>query len=61
MRSHHFELESIELTEETLKEFDVVILATDHDIYDYNAIREFSNIIIDTRGRFDPSENIYRS
>ena len=52
MRKHHFELSSIELTPETLRAFDAVVLATDHDAFDYEMIAEHAPLIIDTRGRF---------
>ena len=38
MRKHRFELQSVELTAETVKSFDVVVLATDHDAFDYDLI-----------------------
>ena len=53
MRRHHFDLSSIELTPETLAGFDCVVLATDHDDFDYDMIRENARLIIDTRGRYD--------
>lgn len=52
MREHKFELTSIELTPENLKAYDCVVLATDHAKFDYATIRECSNLIIDTRGKF---------
>ena len=41
-------------SEKSLKtsNFDVVVLATDHDKFDYKNIRRNSKILIDTRGRF---------
>ena len=53
MRRHHFDLSSMELTPEALAEFDCVVLATDHDDFDYDMIRENARLIIDTRGRYD--------
>ena len=53
MRRHHFDLSSIDLTPETLAGFDCVVLATDHDDFDYDMIRDNARLIIDTRGRFD--------
>jgi UDP-N-acetyl-D-glucosamine dehydrogenase len=35
MREHHFDLESVPVTETNLADFDCVILATDHDRFDY--------------------------
>ncbi|QOR38948.1 nucleotide sugar dehydrogenase [Billgrantia diversa] len=50
MREHHFDLESVPLSPSTLAEYDAVIVATDHDRFDYNMIRAHARLIIDTRG-----------
>ncbi|MFQ5722717.1 MAG: UDP binding domain-containing protein, partial [Candidatus Aminicenantales bacterium] len=42
-------LKSVPLNEKMLKEFDAVIIATDHSIYDYNWIARSASLIIDTR------------
>lgn len=42
-------MSSVELTEKKLKEYDAVVVATDHSLYDYGWILENSNLIIDTR------------
>lgn len=42
-------LKSVPLNEKMLKEFDAVIIATDHSIYDYNWIARNASLIIDTR------------
>ncbi len=52
MREHKFDLESIDLSENTLSEYDAVILATDHDKFDYELIRKHSSLVIDARGRY---------
>jgi UDP-N-acetyl-D-glucosamine dehydrogenase len=51
-RKHHLNLNSIELTKDNLKKFDVVLIATDHDNIDYDLIEKEANLIVDTRGRF---------
>lgn len=62
MREHSFDLNSVELTPETLTDFDAVILLTDHSAFDYAMIEKHSKIVIDTRGKFNPAgENIWRS
>ena len=61
MRKHTFDLQSVMLCSEALAEFDVVILATDHDSFDYDLIESCSNILIDTRGKFLPSSRIIRA
>lgn len=51
-RKYHFDMESVELTSENLKSFDVVVLSTDHTDYDYKFIAENANIIVDSRNAF---------
>lgn len=50
MREHHFDLSSVSLTAETLKEYDCVLIATNHTSFDYDLIRAHSKLIVDTRG-----------
>ncbi len=52
MREHSFELDSVELTADSLKSFDAVILATDHDKFDFDLIYENAQLIIDSRGKY---------
>ena len=62
MREHDFELESIELTPQSLADFDVVLLLTDHSAFDYEMIAAHSEILIDTRGKFrERQDNVYRA
>lgn len=55
------DLQSITLTKEVLLDSDVTILLTDHDSFDYELIKNYSNMIIDTRGRYETSEKIIRA
>nr|VFK41027.1 MAG: UDP-N-acetyl-D-glucosamine dehydrogenase [Candidatus Kentron sp. TC] len=50
MRNYEFKLESVALTPENIARFDVLLLATDHDDFDYDLLREHARLIIDTRG-----------
>lgn len=43
---------SVELTEAALKDFDAVVVATDHDAIDYQAIADYARLIVDTRNVF---------
>lgn len=52
MREHHFELESVTLTPETISQFDAVILLTDHTDFDYEMIADNAGLLVDTRGKF---------
>ncbi|AKN61703.1 UDP-N-acetyl-D-glucosamine dehydrogenase [Synechococcus sp. WH 8020] len=61
MRKHSFSLRGVQLTRETLESFDCVIIATDHDQFDYLLIEKSAQLIIDTRGRFLPGSNVVRA
>lgn len=50
-RDYHFDLQSVELTAENIASYDCLVLATDHDGFDYAALKRHAQIIIDTRGR----------
>ncbi|MEZ2744886.1 UDP-N-acetyl-D-glucosamine 6-dehydrogenase [Halopseudomonas bauzanensis] len=62
MREHHFELGSEPMTAENIASFDAVILATDHDKFDYELIKQHARLIIDSRGKYRaPAENIIKA
>ncbi|MCF7978833.1 MAG: nucleotide sugar dehydrogenase [Chromatiaceae bacterium] len=62
MRKHDFDLESVPLTPETLAATDCVLLATDHDRFDYDLIKAHAPLIVDTRGRYrEPAAHIVRA
>ena len=52
IRKYSFNLTSVELTAENLSAFDCVLLATDHDKFDYGLIKENAKLIVDSRGRY---------
>ncbi|HEX5055929.1 MAG TPA: nucleotide sugar dehydrogenase [Gammaproteobacteria bacterium] len=52
MREHYFDLSSVELTPQSLASYDCVVVATDHDSFDYDMIKRHARLIIDTRGRY---------
>jgi len=52
MREHHFELSSETLTADTIASFDAVVLATDHDKFDYDLIKQYAKLIVDSRGKY---------
>ena len=52
MRNYHFELNSLDISAQILASFDCVLLATDHDDFDYDLISQHSKLIVDSRGRF---------
>ncbi len=53
-RKYQFDMESVELNEENLKNYDLIVLSTDHDFYKENLklIIDNSQLIIDTRNTF---------
>jgi UDP-N-acetyl-D-glucosamine dehydrogenase len=50
LRKHTFDLSSVELSIETIKTSDCVVIATDHDVVDYELVRQHARLIVDTRG-----------
>ena len=50
MREHRFDLSSVPLTPNAIASYDVVLVATAHSAFDYELVRQYANLIIDTRG-----------
>ncbi|MNU03855.1 UDP-N-acetyl-D-glucosamine 6-dehydrogenase [compost metagenome] len=62
MREHSFDLASIELTPESVASYDLVLLATNHDAFDYSMIQSNARLIVDTRGVYqEPAGNVVRA
>lgn len=62
MREHSFNLSSEMLSAENLATFDAVILATDHDRFDYELIKQYAKLIIDSRGKYrEPTAHIVKA
>jgi UDP-N-acetyl-D-glucosamine dehydrogenase len=62
MREHYFDLQSVKLTGESLAEYDCVLIATNHDAFDYGLIRNYAKLIVDTRGVYQgPAPHIVRA
>ncbi|UVL17986.1 UDP-N-acetyl-D-glucosamine 6-dehydrogenase [Pseudomonas sp. B21-023] len=62
MREHHFELSSEALTAKNLATFDAVVLATDHDKFDYALIQANARLLVDSRGKYrTPAANIIKA
>jgi UDP-N-acetyl-D-glucosamine dehydrogenase len=52
----------VHLTAETIGNYDFVLLATNHDAFDYNLIKKHAKLIIDTRGVYlNPSNNVVKA
>ena len=54
-------LQNFIFTDKNLPMFDCVILVTDHDLFDYNLILNYSSLIVDTRGRYKKEKNVIRA
>jgi UDP-N-acetyl-D-glucosamine dehydrogenase len=61
MREHTFDLKSVQLDASTLESYDAVLLATDHDRFDYELIGRYAKLVVDTRGRFASGPGIVRA
>lgn len=62
MREHHFDLMSVAPTPDNLAAFDCVILATDHDRFDYDELKTHARLIIDSRGKYlEPDAKITKA
>jgi UDP-N-acetyl-D-glucosamine dehydrogenase len=56
------ERRSIALTPESIADFDLLLLTTDHDAFDYEQIRQQARLIVDTRGVYrQPYPNVVRA
>jgi len=59
IRKYEIELTGIELNNETLQSVDLVLLATNHDRFDYDLIKKEAKLIVDTRGVFKKSDKVF--
>ena len=50
MREHHFEMSSIDCHAQDIASYDCVVLVTDHDVFDYDALIRNAKLLVDTRG-----------
>ena len=55
IRGHHFDLRSVALTPQALAAYDVVLIATNHDAFDYEQIQRHAKLVVDTRGVYPKS------
>jgi UDP-N-acetyl-D-glucosamine dehydrogenase len=61
-REYHFDLESVSLSPETLSAQDMVLIATNHDAFDYDLIKRHAPLIVDTRGVYlDFAPNVVKA
>jgi UDP-N-acetyl-D-glucosamine dehydrogenase len=62
LRRGHIPLSSVAVTPERLATYAAVIVAADHDAFDYPAIARYARLVIDTRGVYrEPAANVVRA
>jgi UDP-N-acetyl-D-glucosamine dehydrogenase len=62
MRQHRFDLKSVPLDAGTIAAQDAVVIATNHDAFDYALVKEHAQLIVDTRGVYlDPEPNVVKA
>lgn len=62
MRRHEFDLASVDLTPASISNYDCVVVATDHEEFDYKGIQQHAVLIVDARGRYrESSKNIVKA
>ncbi len=49
MRNYDLQMNSVDLSEEQLASYDVVVVATNHDAYDWQWVADHATLIVDTR------------
>lgn len=57
-RDYHFALSSTPLDADSIRGFDCLLIATDHDAFDYDLLKQQARLIIDTRGRYSGGGNV---
>ena len=62
LREHRFELRSVPLTPASVASYDALLLATNHDDFDYAMLAQRARLIVDTRGVYlDAAPNVVKA
>ncbi|MGH8481849.1 MAG: nucleotide sugar dehydrogenase [Nevskiaceae bacterium] len=62
IRRGYFNLKSVKITPASLKRYDAVLLATNHDAFDYELIAKHARLLVDTRGVYrKPLKNVVKA
>jgi UDP-N-acetyl-D-glucosamine dehydrogenase len=62
MREHRFDLSSVAISPEAVRGYDCLVVATDHEAFDWTAILEHAQLIVDTRGVYlIPAANVVKA
>jgi len=49
-RKHHFEMKSVNITPDVIKQYDAIVITTAHKDFDFEMIKKHAQLILDTRG-----------
>lgn len=59
---HRFDRRSFDIDASTLAQYDVVVIATNHDASDYDLIAQRARLVMDSRGRYrDPRGRVVKT
>jgi UDP-N-acetyl-D-glucosamine dehydrogenase len=64
MRKYSFDMQSVELSQENLANTDCVVVVTNHDATDWQAIAQHASLIVDTRNQmasFDCNGQVFKA
>lgn len=60
-RDYKIKLKNIKLSPKAISKFDIAVIMTDHDKFDYKMIKKYSKSIVDCRGKYKTSSKIIRA
>jgi UDP-N-acetyl-D-glucosamine dehydrogenase len=61
INKYNYNKKKIYINSKNLRSFDIVLLMTDHDKFDYDLIYKNSKAIIDCRGRYEVDNKVTRA
>ena len=62
LRRHRFDLKSVPLSPDAIAAYDVALLATNHDAFDYALLLRHAKLIVDTRGVYlEPAPHVVKA
>jgi len=62
MREYNFSLSSVDPTPDNIESYDMLLLATDHSMFDYAMMQKKAKLIVDTRGVYlNPLPNVVKA
>jgi len=64
-RKYKYDMKSVNLTKEKIRSYDLVVLSTDHSIFDYKMIAANAKLVVDSRNAFETrgikGKNIFKA